>query len=542
MSHKKKMGKSLRTDRETDMLYDYYANEEKFNEQLLGEFNERKEKRQIPNNLSEKSEKIQEGGFTDSDDTEDTDTDDTDDSDASNEQSENISESSAKSPYGKKVESVKKPMSEVRPRSEARPRSDSKIKSDAKSRSDKKNEYIEDMMGVLETPEERRARARELYWKLEDIKTKGAVLTRVYSLDDDPDEMQIEYDMHYERRNKTNQVKLYKNILLNIVAGVEFLNEKYDPFDFKLRHWSKQVATDMDDYTEVLEELYEKYKSKGGSMPPEIRLLFMIIMSGVTYHLSQALFGSGGLNETIKNNPNIINKFLGQMVGGKTGNAPAPSATSREEILARLKARNTAQATSTSQTAPTGSVANNTDEPTITRPSQREIDLEREKAKLEQERQVMIENMRRQQAIHSHQLETLRKEAEYRQRQQQYHPQPPQPSPSVKSDTKKSKTATILEELNDDDIFEPNTQTQTQTKTETKKPQPTSFELDSMLDTLDEDSDNLDISDFKSPSEKKKFNKNSSQSATKSTNRSASKNIRTDNKSESNRKKGVLKL
>ena len=33
-------------------------------------------------------------------------------------------------------------------------------------------------------------------------------------------------------------------------------------FEFKLKDWSKTVAADMDDYTEVLEEIYEKYKDR----------------------------------------------------------------------------------------------------------------------------------------------------------------------------------------------------------------------------------------------------------------------------------------
>ncbi len=72
----------------------------------------------------------------------------------------------------------------------------------------------------------------------------------------------------------------------------------------------------MDDYTEVLEELYEKYKDRGGKMAPEIRLLFMIIMSGVTFHLIQTLFGSAGLGNTLQNNPNMLNKLLGSLMNG----------------------------------------------------------------------------------------------------------------------------------------------------------------------------------------------------------------------------------
>jgi len=38
-----------------------------------------------------------------------------------------------------------------------------------------------------------------------------------------------------------------------------------------MRDGLSKSTTDMDNYTEVLEELYEKYKDKGGNLPPEIR-------------------------------------------------------------------------------------------------------------------------------------------------------------------------------------------------------------------------------------------------------------------------------
>ena len=161
--------------------------------------------------------------------------------------------------------------------------------------------------------------SREMYLKLMDLVDEYNVkLTKNFNIYDDPDEMKVEYDMHMEciNRNKNNQVKFYKSMLLNIVCGMEFLNEKYNLFGFQLKGWSKQIASDMDDYTEVLGELYEKYKNNDGKMTPENRLLFMIIMSGITFHLSQKLFGSSAMNETIQNNPNILNNLLGRLMKG----------------------------------------------------------------------------------------------------------------------------------------------------------------------------------------------------------------------------------
>ncbi|AEQ60635.1 hypothetical protein [Acanthamoeba polyphaga mimivirus] len=180
---------------------------------------------------------------------------------------------------------------------------------------------IGDIEKYIETPEEKRARAREAYAKLEELVENYSVqLSRTYTIDDDPNELEAEYQMQKDKRSKKTQVQFYKQILLNIVCGAEYLNETYDPFKIKLKDWSKQMASDMDNYTEVLGEIYEKYRDRGGKMAPEIKLLFMIIMSGVTFHLSQKLFGQGGLSDVVGNNPNVINQLLGGLMKGGMGN------------------------------------------------------------------------------------------------------------------------------------------------------------------------------------------------------------------------------
>src|SRR5690606_10267732 len=94
----------------------------------------------------------------------------------------------------------------------------------------------------IETPEERRARARTAFAELEVLRDRhGVNLSRQFSVFDDPDLLEEELKMQRDIRNKIVQVRFYKQILLNVVSGIEFLNTKYDPFDFKLQDWSKQV-------------------------------------------------------------------------------------------------------------------------------------------------------------------------------------------------------------------------------------------------------------------------------------------------------------
>lgn len=325
---KKHHNRKLKTDNDTDYVFEYFMHEGKFNTQLqekwdaemekkVGEYNNQPklehrvktedvgafssaEEKELPSNSSEKGSRRAE---------------------FASDKSESFgSESvSARSPYGAKISGLngngfgKFNGSNGAPQYTQPPQYTQHTQYTQPQQSP--NQIVEST--GPETAEERRARAIDEYWKLQDLVEKyGVQLTKHYTPNDDPDEMRIEYDLQKSRRHKTNQVKFYKNVLLNIVCGVEFLNDRYNPFEFKLKDWSKTVAADMDNYTEVLEEIYEKYKDRGGNMAPEVKLLFMIIMSGVTFHLSQALFGSGGLEKTISNNPNIITQLLGPLMNG----------------------------------------------------------------------------------------------------------------------------------------------------------------------------------------------------------------------------------
>jgi hypothetical protein len=207
------------------------------------------------------------------------------------------------------------------------------------------------------TANEKRAKGREMYHKLIDLEKKhGIELTRTFNVNDDPEEMEEEYMMHRKARDRNMQVKFYKQILINMSCGAEFVNDKYNPFDFELKDWSRQIATDVDDWEEILEEIYEKYQSKGGKMAPEMKLMMMIAMSGISYHVTNKLVQSGGLNGALKNNPGMINKFVGKFINGKS-NPEVPPQSSANDVLARIKQRNLEKANqennnTTTQTVP----------------------------------------------------------------------------------------------------------------------------------------------------------------------------------------------
>ena len=161
------------------------------------------------------------------------------------------------------------------------------------------------------TPQELRMKKIELLRRLSELKTKGYELSKSYDFNSSIEEMEYEYDLLKSFANKRNGIKLYKNILLNTVSAVEFLNDKYDPFEFELNGWSEHMSVEVDSYDDVLEELYEKYKGTGKKMPPEVKLLMLIIASASAFHFSKSTFKNlPGVEKVLQNNPDLIAKMM----------------------------------------------------------------------------------------------------------------------------------------------------------------------------------------------------------------------------------------
>jgi hypothetical protein len=173
----------------------------------------------------------------------------------------------------------------------------------------------------------------ELLRRLCEIKAKGFQLTKDYDFSSSIEEMEYEYALLKSFADKRNGIKIYKSFLLNGVSLLEFMNDKYDPFDFKLSGWSEHMSVEVDSYDDVLEELYEKYKTSGGSWPPEVKLSMLLIGSGAGYHFTKTQLGNipGGVNP---------GAFLGKMMTGqgkKTSQFMSPQEINIENQKKALK-------------------------------------------------------------------------------------------------------------------------------------------------------------------------------------------------------------
>jgi hypothetical protein len=136
-------------------------------------------------------------------------------------------------------------------------------------------------------------------------------------------EMQGEYEMIMEEKSKQNSVKFQGNMLMACINGIEFLNNRFDPFDVKLDGWSEQVNENMTDYDDVFGELYEKYKSKA-SMAPELKLLFQLGGSAMMVHMTNTMFKSAmpGMDDILRQNPDLMRQFQTAAVNSMGQSSP----------------------------------------------------------------------------------------------------------------------------------------------------------------------------------------------------------------------------
>ena len=151
---------------------------------------------------------------------------------------------------------------------------------------------------------------REYLYQFERMEKKGLNVPRHFNLDSNLEDMKTEFERIKRDKEVDTSIAFQRKMLLACVTGVEFMNNRFDPFDVKLDGWSESVHESVGDYDEIFEELHDKYKSKS-KMAPEMRLLFMLGGSGFMFHLTNTMFKSSlpGLDQVMKQNPDLMKQF-----------------------------------------------------------------------------------------------------------------------------------------------------------------------------------------------------------------------------------------
>ena len=160
------------------------------------------------------------------------------------------------------------------------------------------------------SPEEEKKEKIDLLNKLQRMEQKGLPVSRRYTMDNTLDEIKTEFSRLMDARNLESSLRFQRQALMSVVTGFQWMNDKFDPFELKLDGWSESVHENLEDFDEIFEELYDKYKERG-KMPPEARLVMALAGSGFMCHVSNTFLRSRmpSMDDILRQNPEIAKQF-----------------------------------------------------------------------------------------------------------------------------------------------------------------------------------------------------------------------------------------
>ena len=164
--------------------------------------------------------------------------------------------------------------------------------------------------GPPKDPVKEAAEKADFINKLQRLEAKGFPVAKRFTMDNALDEIKAEYTRLVDARQLETSIRFQRNMLMSVITGAEWMNNKFDPFDLKLDGWSEGVHENIEDYDEIFEELYDKYKERG-KMPPEARLMFQLAGSGFMCHITNSFFRSKmpSADDIFKKNPELAKQF-----------------------------------------------------------------------------------------------------------------------------------------------------------------------------------------------------------------------------------------
>jgi len=151
----------------------------------------------------------------------------------------------------------------------------------------------------------------DLLNKISRLSKKGIHTSARLTIYSDIEEIRTEYKRMTYSIEVDRSIKFQRRMLVACVTGLEFLNDKFDPFDLELNGWSQNMMENVEDYDGVFEELYNKYKTKV-QVAPEVKLIMMVGGSAMMFHLTNSMFKAAvpNVSQVMKQNPDLMRNMV----------------------------------------------------------------------------------------------------------------------------------------------------------------------------------------------------------------------------------------
>lgn len=163
------------------------------------------------------------------------------------------------------------------------------------------------------SPEDCLRQKKEILHQFKRLHQKGVYIGKGsdFTLDTPLEEMKYEYERIRSERETDSAVKMYRSFLTASINFCEYANKRYNPYKLNLDGWSDSVNEGISDYDEVFEDLHAKYATSV-RLPPEIKLLGMVVGSGIMTHFTNSMLNSSSIpnmDEILQNNPDLRQQF-----------------------------------------------------------------------------------------------------------------------------------------------------------------------------------------------------------------------------------------
>jgi hypothetical protein len=166
----------------------------------------------------------------------------------------------------------------------------------------------------------------DLVNKLGRLEKRGFTINKRLNVYSPVDELRTEVKRITYSIDVDKSIKFSRRMLIACVTGLEFMNKRYNPFELQLDGWSENLMENQDDYDEVFEELYVKYRTKM-HVAPEVKLIMMLGGSAMMFHLTNSMFKSvmPNVNDVMKQNPGLVGNMMSAVQNTMTNQPPASS-------------------------------------------------------------------------------------------------------------------------------------------------------------------------------------------------------------------------
>ena len=175
----------------------------------------------------------------------------------------------------------------------------------------------------------------DLLSKFSRLDAKGIKIGKRFSAYSDIHEMRTEYQRLTYSSQLEASIKFQRRVLMAATTGAEFCNTRFNPFDVELDGWSENVMENIDEYDNVFEELFIKYR-ESVQVAPEIRLLMTLGGSAMMFHFTKTMFKAAmpSMQDVVKQNPDLVKNMVNavanttqrsQPAGGDIRRPPSPT-------------------------------------------------------------------------------------------------------------------------------------------------------------------------------------------------------------------------